>query len=795
MLKLKSVTLRNFRLVNDATFEPLLEGLTGIAGENGVGKSSFLTGVLWALFDVRPDDVPTSGLRRQGTAPSDECFVQVVFIHDNDEIEVIRELRGKSNRVVVNIYVNGQEQTHTSVKVANDWIRKRLGIDANAFMTAFAVRQKELDDLINARPAERRATIERLSGIEKLSTALKKAREEENSLKRTVSGLPGSEEDIAVAQAALEAAEAELVNVTGRLEALSQEVADKKSSVEQSVMLLQELEELNTQVYDASSALERARAEVKSLEDRIEDQKKSAHPATEEDVNSAREKFNTLESTLVEIRNSYTEAASRRNVLASVKTNALAESERAQKKHERLVKDLELAKNASTNVEKLATEIEDKKNAKLTIDNQIGTLNGSASVVKSSIESAELAVAALRKTDAHAECPTCHTHLEDVTGLVNSFEKQLSEQREQLSAIEEEIKAHQGVLSQVVQELSSLEARLLDERSVANGTSHLPSAIAEEESIIAANRSKIDLCDEEDRQLSETLEEAKTRGQKLASEVEEARNILTLAEQGIKSTTAITALSKELTAAKNALQDAQKSLDESKSIFLAKGNFSNTDVRTQFIEFKAKVESDRNALEQSQSTLSSLAVEHSVAQGNVAAARKTVESEEGLFNRKRNTLALLSDKSAVSDVLDEFRKDRIARIAPELSETATSMISAMTSGRYTEVLLDDDFTPSVVDEDGNVRPVSWLSGGEVSAVALALRVAIGDLITDGVGGILWLDEVLTAQDAGRRASLLNTLSGIPGRQIIMINHTPGASDMVDKIVHIVATENGSFMAE
>ena len=146
-------------------------------------------------------------------------------------------------------------------------------------------------------------------------------------------------------------------------------------------------------------------------------------------------------------------------------------------------------------------------------------------------------------------------------------------------------------------------------------------------------------------------------------------------------------------------------------------------------------------------------------------------------------------------MLDEFRKNKIATIAPELSETATSLISTMTSGHYTEVILDEDFTPSVVDLEGIIRPVAWLSGGEESVVALALRMAIGDLMTGGEGGLLWLDEVLTAQDANRRSSLLEALRNISNKQIIMINHTQDAMDIVDKTVTVVREDNeGSVIA-
>jgi exonuclease SbcC len=119
----------------------------------------------------------------------------------------------------------------------------------------------------------------------------------------------------------------------------------------------------------------------------------------------------------------------------------------------------------------------------------------------------------------------------------------------------------------------------------------------------------------------------------------------------------------------------------------------------------------------------------------------------------------------------------------------------MTNGAFIEVELDEEFTPSVVRADGRSRPVSWLSGGELSVVALALRIAIGDMLTGGTGGLLWLDEVLVSQDAGRRASLIETLRSLTGRQIVMINHTQGADDIVDKSIRLTRSPDGGTVLD
>lgn len=188
--------------------------------------------------------------------------------------------------------------------------------------------------------------------------------------------------------------------------------------------------------------------------------------------------------------------------------------------------------------------------------------------------------------------------------------------------------------------------------------------------------------------------------------------------------------------------------------------------------------------------------DYRVAGKTVEAAERTRDIEEQKLRVRRETADDLERKTAVKEALDVFRKDRIARLAPELSEVATDFVSRMTNGKYVAVELDEEFTPILTDRTGRQRPVSWLSGGEESAVALALRVAIGELIAGQTGGVLFLDEVLTAQDNIRRPAMMAAIRDLPGRQIITINHVTEASDMVDLVLDVLPDEDhGSVIVE
>ena len=184
--------------------------------------------------------------------------------------------------------------------------------------------------------------------------------------------------------------------------------------------------------------------------------------------------------------------------------------------------------------------------------------------------------------------------------------------------------------------------------------------------------------------------------------------------------------------------------------------------------------------------------DHRVAQEQVVSAERHRDAEDAKVRARAEALADYELKSAVVSALDAFRKERIAAIAPELSEAATDLIPRMTDGKFVAIELDEEFTPRITDDQGQERPVAWLSGGEESAVALALRLALGEIIAGSEGGLLWMDEPQTAMDAARRPAMMSVVRSIPGRQVVIISHVSEATDMADLVFEVIPdTENGS----
>ena len=202
-----------------------------------------------------------------------------------------------------------------------------------------------------------------------------------------------------------------------------------------------------------------------------------------------------------------------------------------------------------------------------------------------------------------------------------------------------------------------------------------------------------------------------------------------------------------------------------------------------------------------------LEAEATAAQGALTAARvalgRAEEAERGAREQLRRAEGALADYDSRAGRLtelraehltheraaarmDEFRVAIASTIRPELEELCSGLVSVLTDGRHEAVSLDEDFAMTLYESG---VPVEIVSGGTEDVAALAMRIALSQMISQRAGHaleLLVLDEVFTALDETRRQNFLALLQRLRKtfRQILLVSHVSETRDQVDHCVEL-----------
>jgi len=192
------------------------------------------------------------------------------------------------------------------------------------------------------------------------------------------------------------------------------------------------------------------------------------------------------------------------------------------------------------------------------------------------------------------------------------------------------------------------------------------------------------------------------------------------------------------------------------------------------------------------------------------AEKKAADNETAECDMKLGTLKDKEKKKQDVDsfigLLDKIRtaygKDGVQKMirarARPLLERSTRDLFERFNLAYSDIKIDDDYNIAVIGPSG-VQEIGQISGGERVALAIALRLAIAQVLSGRVETII-MDEPTTHLDEERRKELVNILSSFfreGGRiipQMLIITHHPEIVDVAD-VIYTIKKEDGYSVAE
>lgn len=658
-MPLQSAEISNFKVLSGDRRYDLPEGLIGLHGGNGIGKSTLVNAIAWAFYgpDVlrtKKADVVTWGQK--------ECKVSVNFELDGHQYTCVRWQNASGTTGNAQLWRDDADKPLADgLTPVTEEMGRLLGVDYVGFIISVFARQDELNGLASLQPTRRMQTVLRLLGIDNVTAAIKTVRERANQDRRHLETLRANLVDMAALEAALNDAYGDGAE------------ADDTARAAQQVM------------NSLTNAIEETKAKRNALEP---DRQQRAQYVNL--VSNARQAVMFAESAV----NMERTAIERPLPADPVKPDLLPVPEHLDD-------------------EALREQYE-----------SLNELRRDAEGIRGDIRRLREEIAGL----ANAECPTCHRPYDNA----DQIERTRAEKQEALD----------GALL-VFKDMNDEGARLK----------------AEYEEAYRINREALKIERANEQAMDRYRSDVRTHAL-IVAQREEAKGKLTAAEE-------------RLAAAKNDL-----AVLESKPV---------PDPEPRFRELLIEQESLQNQHSQASVEWSRAVAQRERASAEIARLTADKQRAEGRVAEVESLETSVVAYDTAAAELAKMKENLIARVIPQLTDTASALVAEMTTGKYTELDLTHDYEIRFRNEQGDWKDFENLSGGEQRVFALALRLAISELRSNRLG-VLFLDEVFESLDTetGRVEAVWGAIENLMRRyhQAILVTHVESLKERAPTTIRV-----------
>ena len=825
-----------------------------LCGANGYGKSALLDGITWALWGKArgktQDDLISYG--------ADECRVELDFSSRDQDYRVIRShaRAGKRRRGPSDLQfmlLNGRDPvpiTGNMMRETQAQIEKTVGMDYETFVNSAFLVQGRADEFTNRTPAERKAVLSKILGLETYDRLQARAKERGDQSKSSSAALQASTERMRLELEQLGTPAAELATVEEQLEYLGFELAAQKSKTAELRDQMTELRRHQAQQQETRDRLESLSQELAGLESAEKSAK--GQIAEFEALLEQAETVRQGSAKLAAARLSFEELEQKRGKHEALERERTTLRGTVEVRRTRLESELEeLQKNIDVRLAPKAQDL-DKWEAELlsvragqgslddqerqvaqarervtVLSNQMGQLE--SSIERFTNEGKELAskLEMLRSaTDGDAVCPLCQTPLsEDGCGrLGESYNQEIKAKRH-------DYRDAFARLSQLQTQGTELESQLpQQEQELASAQTRHRVRLSELEVLIAESRSageemqkslarleglKVSLGDgsfaaDETVQLAKLEagilelgydDQARQRSYQETQELEgfaKRAMLLDQAEAGLPRARDTLAQQAEM---------IQRRVADAEQLRRSLADGEAAVVRLPELEAALLGQEQQEA---------AVAVQVEGARARQGYMQGRVERKETLTRdletESRRLAELLDEQSVYQELTTAFGRQGvqamlIETVVPRLEEEANALLGRMTDNRMNvklETLRErasgqgeprETLEIQVSDELGP-RSYEMYSGGEAFRVNLALRIALSRVLAQRMGAplpTLFIDEGFGTQDAVGRERILDVISviGTQFEQVIVITHLDDLKEAFPVRIEVHKDTSGS----
>jgi exonuclease SbcC len=777
------------------------DGIVGIVGQNGSGKSSLVEAIAWALYGNESSIVRTTkeGIRSSAAGPNDECSVELEFDLGPDHYRVVRTIKGKNCISDATLSVNSSLSARTD-KGVTDLIVDRLGMDYKSFFISVFARQKDLNALSTLRPADRKKTILRMLEIDVLDDVVaeidkdaKAKRTELANLNLLLFEANGQEK-----RKRIESERSSLAGEVAQLESSLQEqrrlleALDKRTNVvkaewDHAEAKFREYSAHQQKAAEVRAGMERNAQAIERLANDIVSLKEKGRRAAE--LESANQQYlgsvvrkDSMESS----RSLFMELDYQRSRRSKVGKETVSLEEKIIRSR----KDLAELKEPTRHLASVEENLKHAEEGMATANRKADWLRGEVRRVEKDVASREKKRTDILAIGPDSKCPTCERTLaEHYSTLLELMAREIAEMRSQLADLSSQLVAADEELEKNKKVRGNIESRLLKLRKDVIDETRMTSSIKGWEDQV--ERARAEMADADStiarigavdfdaaayERLKKELIELKRTSDQYNQLTIEARRLPDVESQ--KAT-----LEKQVGTERQELKEAQErmALSGHSNDLLDKARRSYLEVRDRR-EAKAKeTYSLQNGIDRKKAEITG--------REDQLVQLAQVESRVGEVQKESETLAVLGE------VMKVFRSNVISRIVPTLSEISSGLFEELTEAKYNGMELDEDYNINIYDK-GQKYPLDRFSGGEADLANLCLRLAISRVIAERSGSeinFLVLDEIFGSQDTIRKRNIMQTFTGLSKQfgQIILITHIEEVKDLMGNVIGVKELADGS----
>ena len=840
-MEFKKIQLTGFKSFAEKTNFLIEEGLTGIVGPNGCGKSNIVESLRWCMGETSAKSMRGSGMEDvifSGTSNKPSKNIAEVSIalsnenkdgpiqyNDLDEIEIRRKIeKDKGSK----FYINNKEVR------AKDAQMFFADLSTGAHSPSL-ISQGRIGALVTAKPADRRAILEEAAGIAglhvrrheaelRLSAAennLKRADELRRQQERQLANLQKQAEEAAKYKSVSEEikkveaglyylklkdidheikleneinteAEDQVKEFNSQLENLEKRITDETNKVtpirERNIENLSKIQRLNLELKSLDEENERIEEEIKSIKNslRMIDEDIDREKSIVIDANSNEKRLKEEKGDLIEIDSKYYETEKLSNQDLDVAKENL---KREQDKVDRIL-DTFSSENLKKNIEQINKIIDQITAAKNLINEQnnsaalkvLDECKENLSYLNIKIKDAEEGDKITVLNETNEIIKKLQEKYADIYSNNQNIKKESVKRNERIQKIDLEIESWKNLLTNSEKMVRELNDRKNKQTLKLNDLEKQPQLQAEKKGQISES---LRISEKEQNENETIIVEIDDKILKLSNELKDTKeNSIEIRERKASSGATIDGLSKRRS---DLLERVSAELNLSEEKLL---EFSNLEKEVEFPDVVTQEEllDEKKRQREKLGSVNLRADEET--------SKYEVEIKKMEKDRQDLVTAIIKLKESISE-LNQKGRERLLEAFEKVNRKFNEVYTKLFNGGNAKLELVDSDDPldagleMLVSPPGKrLQSITLLSGGEQALTALSLIFAV---FLTNPSPICVLDEVdapLDDANVTRFCNLLTELTKITSTRFIIVTHHALTMSKMDRLYGVTMPEKG-----